>query len=249
MSSNEPSSTYEREPGELDMKQIDELHQHLMRESAMYRTAHENKLVGLMTNLQLREVERRMAEKAKDAKFYPKYHYRVNSFCPRTDICMGRWGFTVELDYQYARKLVAHKITPEAFKRLTDMAEKAQEAVFKSSESQWSFPRRRTYQFWEDTCLLTNVTVEPGNACGLDMEWGTFEQVKRGNGGPWAKVDYLPHNVDSVHQAAALLAVWTIWYDHAEALMSSGGTHGQEDQGDGEEQAKDQSDRQGEAKD
>lgn len=53
-----------REAGELDMKQVDALHEQLMRESAMYRTAYELKLAGLMCHLQLKEVERQMARSA-----------------------------------------------------------------------------------------------------------------------------------------------------------------------------------------
>lgn|GEM_PF-5003221 len=55
---------FEREDGELDMKQVDALHQKLMQESALYRTASELKLAGLMCHLQLKEVEKQMARSA-----------------------------------------------------------------------------------------------------------------------------------------------------------------------------------------
>jgi hypothetical protein len=50
-----------REPGELDMAQVDEIHNHLLADSAMYRYAFENKFVGLVACLQWKEAERRLA--------------------------------------------------------------------------------------------------------------------------------------------------------------------------------------------
>ena len=49
----------EHEPGELDMRQVDELHEYLMGSSTLYRYAYENKLIGVI-RMQLKEVESRM---------------------------------------------------------------------------------------------------------------------------------------------------------------------------------------------
>jgi hypothetical protein len=71
-------------------------------------------------------------------------------------------------------------------------------------------------QFWEDTCLLTNLSV-PGNACGLDMDWNAFNNL--GNHTPTHDcIEYYPHNVDTMQQSVGLLAVWTTWYDLSNTL-------------------------------
>ncbi len=68
-------------------------------------------------------------------------------------------------------------------------------------------------QFWEDTCLLTNLSV-PGNACGLDLEWGAFDRLQRdAERGAAYGIVWAPHNVDSWWQAVSLLQVWLAWYD------------------------------------
>lgn len=45
-----------REAGELDFDKLDKIHSKLMRESAMYREAYALKLIGLLSTLQLREL-------------------------------------------------------------------------------------------------------------------------------------------------------------------------------------------------
>jgi len=46
-----------KEPGTLNMKQVDELHEKLMKESALYSYCFENNLLGLVIRLQLKELE------------------------------------------------------------------------------------------------------------------------------------------------------------------------------------------------
>ena len=51
------NSDLQREPGTLNLKRVGELHDLLMRESALYREAHQLGLVGLMSQRMLAELE------------------------------------------------------------------------------------------------------------------------------------------------------------------------------------------------
>lgn len=147
-----------------------------------------------------------------------EYHYEVVGFCPRTDIDMGRWAFGIRLSSSYAALL---KDVPINQKRFDNLHARCHEVLLAVQGRDYLDLFHRSYphlQFWEDTCLLTNISV-PGNACGLDMEWGTFNEL--GKRDREHAVEYLPHNIDSMAQAVSLLAVWTTWYDLSNVLREA----------------------------
>ena len=51
-----------REPGELDMKAVDAIHEDLMAKSNLYKDAYENGPLWLVVRMQLAEAEKRLAE-------------------------------------------------------------------------------------------------------------------------------------------------------------------------------------------
>jgi len=140
-----------------------------------------------------------------------EYHHEIVGFVPRTDIDMGRWGFGIHLSAKYAALLKSVSINKDRISNLHVQCHQALKAVLGGSYLDLfdrSYPH---LQFWDNTCLLTNLSV-PGNACGLYMEWNSFNNL--GNHMPTHDcIEYYPHNVDSMEQAVGLLAVWTTWYD------------------------------------
>ena len=143
---------------------------------------------------------------------------------PRKDwIGIARWSFCIELEFQLAKKLFSKPLPESAGKSLHEIACRQHMNIFQDWDHEGGlFPRRQIFNFWSDRCLLTNVSVEPGNACGLDMEPGDFAAVERDSKSFWdgKTVRYLPHNVDSQRQATALLAAWLTWYNHIDSLLT-----------------------------
>lgn len=146
------------------------------------------------------------------------YNYELMGFYPRTDISLGAWGFGVRLDAKFAAEVKKHKIAPNIHDKMQEMGKELVSTIFRGSEQRkWIRP---PYNFWDDTCLLTNVTV-PGDACGLDMDHSDFIGLSRLGeySSPYDSVTYGPHNVDNMMQATALLAAWCRWYDMVYALI------------------------------
>ena len=154
-----------------------------------------------MTKMSLSEIANKMAY---------GYHYKVENFTPRTDISMGAWGFSIELDYDFAKECYKYQIEPDWKKRLD---EKCHENVVAAQGKDYPLFRHDHYNFWDETLLMTNCSVF-GNACGLDMEYNNFDDVKRDHPRrEYSRVGYHPHNVDTIWQAVALLICFTTWYD------------------------------------
>lgn len=150
--------------------------------------------------------------------------FRIEGFGPTWNLTedgrMAVWSFTIELDYALAVRCHEQAMRPAALQRLHELGVAQHENVFQDWKPKNNlFPRRRIFSFWDDRCLLTNLTVEPGNACGLDLDHGDYQSVQR-RCVQHTPVRYLPHNVDSQRQATALLASWLLWYNHIESLCS-----------------------------
>lgn len=136
----------------------------------------------------------------------------------------GRWSFQVELDFDFARRMFEFALPHEYLVNLNDLARETIKRIAQS-EVGWDFSQNYIYNYWGGA-LLTNITVEPGNACGLDMDHYDFEMVK--NNEPQIYRDkkipikYLPHNVDSMFQAVSLLTLWNLWYNHMGLIVEVG---------------------------
>ena len=124
-----------------------------------------------------------------------EYHYKLMGF-ERTPGIMSQWSFCIELDFTYAQKLHQRKPKPEYIHRLTQMATAKLNLVTPTENNIFTL-NTRPFRFWDDTCLLTNITVEPGNACGLDLEYNEYSSLTK-PAQAYSKLTYLPHNVDSI---------------------------------------------------
>lgn len=133
--------------------------------------------------------------------------YRIERFEPVQHLDIGAYGFSIELDGDFAQTQKLYEIQPFSLSRLNEMGVKILKKIF-PGEGQFI---RTPFNFWEGTCLLTNVTV-PGNACGLDMSHTDFHSLCSGRA-PQESVQYAPHNVDNPRQAYALLSLWLKWFD------------------------------------
>jgi len=146
----------------------------------------------------------------------PAYDYRVENWCPRRDNTWGGRGFNIDLSAEFARRCKAQKLHDEVRTHL--VKECRRDVVAIMGKDLPLFPCR--LNFWEETCLLTNIDV-PGNACGLDMgysDFGALDDTDR-DSFRWRGVQYLPHNVDTIFQATALLGGWLRWYSLADIAI------------------------------
>lgn len=142
------------------------------------------------------------------------YHYKIIGFCPRTDLSMGRWGFHVELDFDFAVRLHMFKLKAaeqrELRKRFRAIAMTISAKQYPLFED---YPR---VSFLDDSMLISNIAV-PGDACGLDID--DSREIRSRERHRLSVVQYHPHNVDVMVQAVQLLAVFAEWYLVAAATV------------------------------
>lgn len=142
------------------------------------------------------------------------YHYSIQSFCPpQGENRLGMWGFSIALDTTFAQVVKSRALTDRFLEQLQTAAADWGDRC--AGYDGGSIPR---VNFWDDTMLLTNISV-PGNACGLDMERDHFSRLDDQRWPP-RQIDYDPHNVDTMGQAAGLLAIWLFWFEGAFAQIS-----------------------------
>ena len=156
--------------------------------------------------------------------------YHIDNLCPRTDIDMGRCGFTINL-YPGFKKAVA----------ASGLDQNKVDTVIKNMHRAWLDgcgygrmydPDKTPMQKWEEEKLgkaaklgpnarplygereirvtwgewgLNHITV-PGDACGLDISGSSGGGMK-----PYKGECLYPHNVDSINQAMMLLVVFTFF--------------------------------------
>lgn len=150
------------------------------------------------------------------------YHYDIQYFGPPHDPKqMGGWGFNIVLSSEAAIKCAAQPLQAHVKQRLNEMCNPVIRDMWRVPrpiDVEWDmYDCEPRLTFWEDTMLLTNLTV-PGNACGLDADHGSFERVLGGEsiiGG----FKLTPHNVDSRDQAVALMITWLNWFEMVHHLV------------------------------
>jgi len=148
------------------------------------------------------------------------YIYEVTGFMPPLDgqHRMGGHGFNIRLHGQFAQKLMEVELSQTGYENLLWEAREIIDKIMGPS----GILVREPISFWDDRvpdkatkALLTNITV-PGNACGLDVDWGTLDRVRRRTD---AWIDYLPHNVDGHMQSYCLLSIFFCWANRAGVLI------------------------------
>lgn len=141
---------------------------------------------------------------------------------------LGHWGFNVELDSDFARRLREHKMDEWREERFRKEALE----IIKRYKLNGLFDIPRPYKFMEGSWLLHFVIV-PGNAYALGLGQMCQEDFFE-NGWKTAKdtglypnyVAYDPHNVDTMNQVVCLLSLWVHWANTANTLFSMEGWDG-----------------------
>lgn len=155
----------------------------------------------------------------KDQNIKEEYFYDIEYFGPLLgeQHSMGGWGFNIVLDGTFAVKLASLPLQDHVKERLNKLTNPIVRKLWncpKESEKDWDmYDCEPKFNFWDDTMLLTNVSV-PGNACGLDAEHYDFSMVIKGEK-PLGGFRYGPHNVDGMGQASMLLIAWLKWFEMA----------------------------------
>lgn len=137
--------------------------------------------------------------------------YRVIGYSPPAKaMTLSGYGFSVNLDGDYARRCV-NKKRPEGFdEKLNEFGKNVLRSLWNGMEH-----IRTPYVFLEDTMLLRFCSA-PGNACDLGIDGIDLDRIDRDE-----TVSYHPHNVDSHVQAYALLSVWIMWFDYSLTLVDN----------------------------
>ena len=146
---------------------------------------------------------------------YPhKPFYVVSGFTPPIEYQLGGFGFCVGIDMGLAKKALERKLPDEGFDRMQEIGKKIIVSSGLAKKDEHIYPPYKFAESKEGYNLLLRFCDVPGNACslGLDGDWlYKFERFDKYDGE--LLLEYVPHNVDSIHQAYALLSLWTNWAD------------------------------------
>lgn len=118
----------------------------------------------------------------------------------------GPYTFSLYVAGDFARKCRAESIDPKVIGRFNEMGANLIKSVLG-----WRNPS--PYQFVEGSLLLAQ--------CGLGNEgrWLSAD-TRRFNHRKGELLEYVGHNIDSAHQAYALMSLMSLWASHADALLS-----------------------------
>lgn len=141
-----------------------------------------------------------------------EFIYSILNFSPPSkEAGMGAWGFGTRINEHVARKSFETPLSDEGYERMQKIGKLIINGFgFDTSlTEQYHFMRNEEGKL---THLLHFCEV-PGNACDLGIEKTDFSRTE-----VWR--DYVPHNVDSMSQASALLCLWLRWADAVKFLAS-----------------------------
>lgn len=136
-------------------------------------------------------------------------HYTIQNLTPRSDISLGRWGFSVLLAPEFKQAVARSGLDNEkARTAIENLGRDWLDGCGYDTLIEYDGKKEPLYK--PHTSIRVDwgewgpehITV-PGNACGLDLGSGI--------GAPPGGACLHPHNVDSMSQAMLLLTVFT-WF-------------------------------------
>jgi len=147
-----------------------------------------------------------------------KFLYKVESYCPKGNT-FGSFGFSVKLDYDFAKKALENEISERTYNDLRKIGNMTIENIDLTSFDSFS---GRPYHFVTNNDGKSTNLVQwfqvPGNSCDLGLDWSQInylkEEEKYRN-----YIEYMSHNIDSPKQAYALLSNFTSWVDLTSAII------------------------------
>lgn len=152
--------------------------------------------------------------------FQKKFIYECSPLVPREDLTLGRWGFCIELDGNFAHVARQNEMTEFARNRFLEIGREIIGVYFPKHDMKLVHP---PYHFVADSWLLQYVQV-PGDACDLGFDQSALHEFCTA----WQSqrevterfpVNYGPHNVDNSAQAFCLQALWLNWANSAAAVL------------------------------
>jgi hypothetical protein len=152
---------------------------------------------------------------------YPdKPFYVIEGLVPATHIDFDRFGISVGLKKEFAKMAFGVEISEDGYKRAKETGERIIRAVNLIK------PDRRIdlppYSFVKNekgnlTFLLSSCDVA-GDRCCLHLPYSEVSALQRGHISNL--VEYSSHNVDTLQQSHALLALWVTWADSVYAQFN-----------------------------
>jgi hypothetical protein len=138
---------------------------------------------------------------------------------PEEGRSMGRWGFNVFLDGNFARKALQ---SPFSQKHYGILQSRGREVIVNCGWKPEAVSRD-PFNFYDvngddsrnlrNPSRLLHYCQVPGNACGLSFDCSGLPNLKEDA----ENIEYVCDNVDSMNQSMALIALWTTWLDFIEA--------------------------------
>ncbi len=135
-----------------------------------------------------------------------KFIYEIVGLQPASGDKLGRFGFSVFLDREIARKALEKELPYDS-----PMIEISKQIVrdcglkIADYENVYYFVKNKNEKL---SCLMHYIQV-PGNSCQLGMDWMQVRGLEEKSYNNWVK--YNPSNIDNHHQAYALLGLFTYW--------------------------------------
>lgn len=147
-----------------------------------------------------------------DEMIKKEFIYSIRGFSPpaKGDNNMGAWGFATKINGKVADELFKTILSEEEYETI----QKIGRLIIEGYKFDSKFIRPYDFVKNKDGKLtfLLHCCDVPGNACSLDLERVDLSQ-ENPHIKPW--LEYIPHNVDTMPQAAALLSLWLKWADAA----------------------------------
>jgi len=148
---------------------------------------------------------------------YPmESNYVVSGFCPPEGKGIGRYGFSIGLKAEFAKKCLKFNVSQKELNHFNSIGNSIIKSVFDLNYQVKPYHLREHNDKY--TILLAWCSTI-GNSCEVGLDGNDdYDRIMKLPDD--AMIEYHPHNVDSLLQSYSLLALWLKWYDIAYALVT-----------------------------
>jgi hypothetical protein len=132
--------------------------------------------------------------------------YSIEGLTTRKDLGMGHYGISITLDGKVANQILNHKVRRNKSSGLYNMMVAELDNKYGQIE------------FIKDSWLIRYIQLEPSTCSCFGIEGMRLSHINDGEDVRWT-----PHNIDSSRQAAKLLSIWLMWFNHMASLTGDDG--------------------------
>jgi len=147
-------------------------------------------------------------------------NYDIVGLCPRSDLSIGAWGFSIKLYPEFKNQVSQSELTADNARETISKLGRSwldgcgfEEKYEIDGEEKWLYTPNQDLRVSWGEWGLEHITV-PGNACGLDITGGIGAPIGGGK-------CLAPHNIDSMRQTMLLLVVFT-WFTESIGILADG---------------------------